>query len=109
VTHSLGGAIAVDYLLDRPDAVEGAVLLAPLIDVSARRSPLLPPRAWHFLGSRVLIFTRVVETPFPVDGRSPAARAYERRETFTPRPVFDEVYALLDRIEGRAAVTMIAS
>jgi len=102
VAHSLGGAIAIDYLLDRPDAVEAAVLLAPLIDVSPRRSPLLPPRTWHSLGSRTLVFTRVVETPFPVDARSSAARAYDRREVFTPRSVFGEVYALLDGIEGRA-------
>lgn len=103
VAHSLGGAVAVDYLLDRPDAVEAAILLAPLFDVSARRSPLLSPRAWHEIGSHTLFFTRIVETPFPVDGRSPAALAYDRREVFTPRAVFAEVYALLDRIEGRAA------
>jgi len=103
VTHSLGGAIAVDYLLDRPEAVQGAVLLAPLIGVSPRRSPLLPPRAWHRIGRRALFFTRVVETPFPIDARSPEARAYDGRETFTPRKIFDEVYALLDGIEGRAA------
>jgi len=102
VAHSLGGAIAVDYLLDRPDAVEGVVLLAPLIDVSAARSPLLGPRAWHAIGSHTLLFTRIVETPFPVDAGSPEARAYDRRETFTPRAVFGEVYALLDGLEGRA-------
>lgn len=103
VSHSLGGAIAVDYLLDRPEAVQGVVLLAPLIDVSPRRSPLLAPRTWHRIGRRALFFTRVVETPFPIDARSSEARAYDRRETFTPRGVFDEVYALLDGIEGRAA------
>jgi carboxylesterase len=103
VAHSLGGAIAVDYLLDRPESVEGVVLLAPLIEVSARRSPLLSPRAWYEIGRRALLFTRVVETPFPIDAVTPEAQAYDGREIFTPRPVFGEMYSLLDRIEGRAA------
>jgi len=103
VAHSLGGTVAVDYLLDRPDAVDGLVLLAPLIEVSTERSPLLPPRGWHEIGRRTLLFTRVVETPFPVNATSPEARAYDRRTLFTPREVFSEIYALLDRTEGRAA------
>jgi carboxylesterase len=103
VAHSLGGAIAVDYLLDQPDAVEAAILLAPLIAVSTRRSPLLAPRTWHQIGRRTLFFTRVVQTPFPIDAQTPEARAYDRREIFTPRSVFGEMYALLDRIDGRAA------
>jgi esterase/lipase len=63
---------------------------------------LLPPRIWHEVGRRTLLFTRVVETPFSIDARSPQARAYDRREIFTPREVFNEIYALLDRVEGRS-------
>jgi carboxylesterase len=103
VAHSLGGAISIDYLLDHPSDAAGAVLLAPLVAVSESRSPLLPPRAWHAIGSRVLLFSRVVETPFPLNARSPQAGAYDRNTRFTPREIFTELYALLDGIEGRDA------
>ena len=102
VAHSLGGAIAVDYVLSNPDAVEGLVLIAPLIQVSRERSPVLAPRAWHAVGGRTLFSTRVVETPFPVDAATPEALAYDKRTRFTPREVFDQIYALIDEIDGRA-------
>jgi carboxylesterase len=102
VAHSLGGAITVRHLLDHPRTVDGVVLLAPLIDVSDARSPVLSPRAWHRLGNRVLFFTRVVETPFGLSARSPEARAYDLNTRFTPREIFEQLYALLDEIDGRA-------
>jgi len=102
VAHSLGGAIAVDHVLRNPDTVEAVALLAPLIQVSGERSPLVRPRRWHSFGSRTLLFTNVVETPFPVDATSPEAIAYDARTRFTPREVFDELYALIDEIDGRA-------
>jgi carboxylesterase len=101
VAHSLGGAIAVDHVLGHPRSVEGIALLAPLIRVSGERSPLVRPRHWHSFGTRTLFFTSVLETPFPVDAISPEAVAYDKRTRFTPREVLDELYALIDEIDGR--------
>jgi carboxylesterase len=102
VAHSLGGAIAVDHVLHHPHSLEGLALIAPLVRVSHERSPVLAPHAWHAVGGRTLFSTRIVETPFPVDSTAPRAIAYDKRTRFTPREVFDEIYALLDEINGRA-------
>lgn len=45
--HSLGGALALDAALRRPDDVAGLVLFAPLVRVSSAHLPLLPA-AWYF-------------------------------------------------------------
>jgi carboxylesterase len=103
VAHSLGGAITIGHLLDHPRDADAAILLAPLVQVSPERSPLLPPRRWHAFGRFTLISTRVVETPFEVNATTPEARAYDRNTRFTPRAVFDEVYFLLGELDGRAA------
>lgn len=102
VAHSMGGAVALDLLLDRPDAADGLALLAPLIDVSSERSPLLGPRAWHAIGRRTLLFTRIVENPYPLDARSEEARGYDLFTPFAPVDVTTQIFELVDRIEGRA-------
>jgi carboxylesterase len=101
VAHSLGAAVAIAVLLDDPAAADGAVLLAPLVGVSGARSPMLPARAWHRVSRRILLFTKVTETPFPIDARDPAERDHPGRLRFTPRAIFDEVWALLDANEAR--------
>ena len=101
VAHSLGAAVAIAVLLDDPAAADGAVLLAPLVGVSNARSPGLPTRTWHVVANRLLLFTTITETPFPIHARDPAERAYPDRPRFTPRAVFDEVYALIDENERR--------
>jgi carboxylesterase len=102
VGHSLGGAIAIDYLLDEPEAVDGLVLLAPLIAVSSDRSPLLPARAWYRLGKKLMIFTRIMENPFTIDSHSADARAYDMYSRFFPSNVYDEIFEITDNIEERA-------
>jgi alpha-beta hydrolase superfamily lysophospholipase len=102
VAHSLGGAAAINYLLEHPQAAETCVLIAPCAAVSGVRSPLLTPRAWHTIGDRLLIFTRVTETPFPNDAHDPAERTYASRTKYCPRSVFHELFELTDKNEGRA-------
>jgi carboxylesterase len=102
VAHSLGGAIAIDYLLEDQSAVDGVVLLAPLIEVSSERSPLIPVRLWYRLSRPLLVFTRVVENPFEVDARSPEAQAYDMYNHFIPRSIYDEIYEITGNIAGRA-------
>ncbi len=102
VAHSLGGAITIAYLLEQPDAVDGVVLIAPAVEVSNDRSPLLPTRAWHELGNVMLPFTRITQTPFSIDASDPAERDYPGRLTFSPKSVVDETFALVDINRGRA-------
>jgi carboxylesterase len=103
VGHSLGGAMAIDYLLDNPDAVDGVILLAPLIAVATDRSPILPARTWHKLGKKLLLFTNIVENLPSIDAHSAEARAYDMYSRFYPRNLYDEIFEITDNIEGRAA------
>ncbi len=102
IGHSLGGAITIAFVCENPDAVDGAVLIAPAVDVSNSRSPLLPVRWWHAILSRLLIFTRVVQSRQPVDAHDPAALDYQGRDPFIPRTVVGQVFQLLDENRDRA-------
>jgi len=102
VAHSLGGAAAIGYLTDDPKRVGKTVLIAPAIEVSSKRSPILSTRTWHTLGSRLLLFTWVTESPFGLDARSVTEEEYPWRTPFAPRTLFDETFALIDENRGRA-------
>jgi carboxylesterase len=103
VGHSLGGAIAIDHLLEHPEAADGVVLLAPLLGVSGERSPVLSPRAWYEVSRYLLHATTVTETPYAIDATDPAALAYPYRDRFVPRAVYDSLFALTDHLEGQAS------
>jgi carboxylesterase len=102
VAHSLGAAVAIALLVEHPRAVDAIVLMAPLVEVSNRRSPILPTRTWHELTKRLLLFTKLTETPFPIDANDPGERDDPGRSRFTPRQVFDEVFALIDGNRARS-------
>lgn len=103
VAHSLGAAIALRCLAERRPAISGIVLLAPAIEVSNARSPLLPTRTWHEFARRTLLFTRIVLSPFPYDMRDPVAAASIPQKQFTPRGIVDQTFALIDANRGAAA------
>jgi len=103
VAHSLGGAVTIAYLLDNPEAVDAVVLLAPAVDVSNRRSPLLSAQTWHEIGRLSLSFTKVTSSPFPNDCHDAAEREYPGRTAFMPVAVADQTFQLIDNNRGRAA------
>jgi carboxylesterase len=107
VAHSLGGAITIDYLLDNPDAVDGVVLLAPLIAVSSERSPVLSAQTWYKIGKPMMIFTEIVENPFEVDAHSEEAQGYDMYSRFFPRKLYDEIFAVTDNIQDRAGELVV--
>lgn len=107
VGHSLGGTLALDHLLRQPEDADGLVLLAPLIGISRRRSPLLPARAWFRLGQRAMFFTRAFTTVFPLDARDPQARRYTGGEKFMPVATYREMFAALDAVQGKAGALRI--
>ena len=103
VAHSLGGAVTIAYLLENPRAADAVVLLAPAVNVSNRRSPLLSTRAWHEIAKRSLPFTRITCSPFSNDCHDTKAGEYPGRTPFTPLTIVEETFQLIDANRGRAA------
>ena len=105
VAHSLGGAVTIQTILREGDAqhelFDGVVLLAPAIEVSNRRSPLLPTRTWHQI-SGGLVFTRMTYNPFGNDCQDPTETDSPNRVPFTPRSMINETFKLIDANRGRA-------
>lgn len=100
--HSTGATLALDRCLRNPQSIAGLVLVAPLLDVSDRRSPLrIPPRIWFKIAETLLPFTRIVENRFPLDAYSPAA-AEHPRDTFIPRVMYGELFRLVDAVHLNA-------
>ena len=102
VAHSLGGAVAISHLLAHPESVDAAVLLAPAVEVSNRRSPLLPTRAWHEIGRRILWFTTITESPFADGCHDPAGCGFPGKTAYTPTSIAQETFELIDANRSRA-------
>jgi carboxylesterase len=103
ISHSLGSAVAIALALDSPETFDAHVLLAPAIEVSNRRSPILSTRAWHRFARHTLCFTTVTYSPFEDACRDPEGQDYPGHTLFTPQAVVDETFQLLDANRGRAA------
>jgi carboxylesterase len=102
LAHSLGAAVAVEAVSEPSVVVDAMVLLAPLFDVSSRRSPLLPVHAWYRLLDSLLLFTDYVRTAYPPDLWDKNAAALMRDDRFIPRVVIRDLFALIARNRGRA-------
>lgn len=104
VAHSLGGAVSIQMLLREKEAQEelldGIVLLAPAIEVSNRRSPILPTRFWHQFGS-LLLFTKTTYNPFGNDCKDPTEQDPANRVRFSSVRSVDETFKLIDENRGR--------
>lgn len=101
--HSLGGALAFDAALRTDNRIAGLILLAPLIEPSNSRSPLLTSRQWFHLLSRGLFFSRVVESRLPPDLHDPGARAAYETDRFIHRDIYRALFAAIDATALRAA------
>ncbi len=103
VGHSLGGAVALNCLAEAEDA-DGLVLLAPLIEVSGRRSPVFSPETWEHILNRMIVFTDRFGVVLPPHMQDAATLAAMRTDAFVPRAIFSEIFALVDqnREAGRA-------
>jgi esterase/lipase len=102
VAHSLGAAVALDYLAGNPRAADAVVMLAPLLGISTQRSPLLSPAAWQRLLDHTLIFTDRVGMLSFADLLDPEARPLMKDDRFVPRGIFREVVRLVERNRTRA-------
>ena len=102
LAHSLGAAVSIEAVSEPGSAVDAMTLLGPLIDVSNRRSPLLPARTWYRLLDSLLVFTDSVKTIHPPDLWDQSAAALMRDDKFIPRVVVRELFRLLARNRQRA-------
>ena len=102
LAHSLGAAVALDCLADNPTLVDAVVLLAPLMAVCRRRSPLVPAHFWYHLFDNTLLFTNRVKLFFSADLEDLENLNHLKVDRFIPRVVYREMFALLRRNRDRA-------
>ena len=103
VGHSLGGALAFDAALRPANSVAGLVMIAPLVEVSRARSPVLAPETWFNLLDHLLIFTDAIASRLPKDLHDPDARATYQTDRFIHRDMYRALFAATDAIRPRAA------
>ena len=103
VGHSMGGTLALDFAQTHPGAVRGVILLAPLIEVSSKRSLGLPPDRLYRLASRFLPNQTILETAFPVDLHARADGVDELRDRFLPMALYDSMFRLAGQVRARPA------
>jgi len=101
--HSLGGSLAFDAALRPENRIEGLVLIAPLIQPSDERSPLLSSRQWFELLGESLLFTDIVESRLPPDLRDPEARSIYQTDKFIHRDIYSALFDTIDAVGPRAA------
>ena len=101
VGHSLGGALSLDAVLRATRRGEGAlpdklVLLAPLIEVSRARSPVLTPFAWYRLLRIFLPALRWVPSVFKeyLHAEDDASFVY-RRDRFNEIGWYESLFSLV--------------
>lgn len=106
VAHSLGGALTIQHVLRSTNGttteVDGIVLIAPAIQVSDVRSPLLPTRFWHEFSKWTLPFSHTLSSPFSMDVRDEEEKDRPHRNTFSPRSIVDQTFLLADANRGQA-------
>ena len=102
IAHSMGGALAVEAVAEEMIKPDGLVLIAPLIQVSNRRSPILSSRTWFELSDDILLFTDLFNVLFPVDAHDPVARAYDLDDRFVPRSTYEALFSSIDMIQDDA-------
>jgi len=104
VGHSMGASLALHAALDPTSGINGVVALAPMIRVSRKRSPILPPAIWFRLAEVVFVFSRTFEScfaPNTVAADDPDFKLNSDR--FIPFATYRNLFALMDRIAPRAA------
>jgi carboxylesterase len=104
IGHSLGGALVLDAALQSPSEVAGVVALAPLIQVSRRRSPILPPHVWFRLANASFPFSKTFESCFKVNAVAADDINFTYiRDRFIPFATYRNLFALIKELQPRAA------
>ena len=103
VGHSLGGALALDTALRTPDKIDGIAAFAPMIEVSHKRSPLLPPDVWFRIGGVTLCLSPTFVSPFSSDSvAKDDPTLIHTRDRFIPFCVYRGLFELIRANRDRA-------
>lgn len=103
VGHSMGGALALDAALRRPEAVDGLGLFAPLAAVSRKRSPLFAPDTWFRVARVALCLSPVFESCFSADAVAVDDPSFSYpRDRFIPFCVYGGLFELVRSNRSRA-------
>ena len=104
VGHSMGGALALDAAIRTPDMVDGVAVFAPLIEVSRRRSPLLPPAVWFAAARVALCLSPTFESPFSDAGVALDDPGFTyQRDRFIPFAAYRGIFRLVRGLRGKAS------
>ncbi|MDD4101336.1 MAG: alpha/beta hydrolase [Kiritimatiellae bacterium] len=107
VGHSMGGALALDAAARLPDMVDGVVLFAPLLEVSRRRSPLLPPAVWFAVARVALCLSPTFESPFSAEGVAVDDPSFTYpRDRFIPFAVYNGLFRLVRELRHKAPLVL---
>jgi carboxylesterase len=101
VGHSLGAAVALDCLAESDDYVDAVILLAPLVEVSRQRSPLLSADSWFELLDHLLVFTDRIGLHAEEDPQKRLAPDVYHVDAFIPRRVIRELFTVVERNRRR--------
>jgi carboxylesterase len=103
VGHSLGCAVILDALADHPKAADAVVLIGPLVEIAATRSPFFRPRTWFNIADNLFVFTDRVGLVRPWrDLHDEEALKLIKVDRFMSRAVYRQLFRLLDRNQARA-------
>ena len=103
IGHSMGGALCAKIAAQHPEEIRGLILLAPLFEVSSRRSIGFSPRASFEFARCALVFTDTLELFFTRDIRDPSMRDFDQRDHFIPFSIYQQLFALTDDVRGLAS------
>ena len=102
--HSMGASLALQAALDPASGVAGVVALTPLIRVSRRRAPVLPPAVWFHLANLAFGLSRTFESCFAARSVAADDPAFTTsRDHFIPFNTYGHVFALIQTLAPRAA------
>lgn len=98
VAHSLGAAITLGLIADEQIQPDGLVLVAPLVEVSTERSPVLKPASWFRIASAISPFTQQVKMLFPVDAQDPVVWNSHPRDLFVTKNIYRDLFRAVNRL-----------
>lgn len=106
--HSMGASLALQVALDPASGAAGVVALTPMIRVSRRRAPVLPPAVWFRLANTVFCLSRTFESCFaPTSVAADDPGFTTSRDCFIPFLTYRNAFALIDALAPRAATLRV--
>jgi carboxylesterase len=99
--HSMGASLALLAAIEDRALADGVIALAPMIRVSRRRSPLLPPEVWFRLARLAFPLSRTFESCFCVDAVAVDDPAFAyHRDRFIPFSTYRTVFRVTTALDG---------